>query len=140
MKNLIYIEGENNYQFDSVNELYELIFSKNYFKLKKKKKLIKRYSIAFYKIKFNHLNLDIVHTKMGKLGDKYRIISTEFDIDKAIIIDDEKEFVKSLCQIPYISIIENKDFDGLISIEEKEKYLGNYIIINKEFLTNRKGN
>lgn len=140
MKNLIYIEGENNYQFDSVNELYELIFGKNYFKLTEKEKLIKRYSIAFYKIKFNHLNLDIVHTKMGKLGDKYRIISKEFNESNAIIIDSEKEFLISLCKIPYISIMENKDFEGLLSKEEKEKYIGNYIIINKEFLTNRKGN
>ena len=42
--------------------------------------------------------------------------------------------------ISIISIMENKDFEGLLSKEEKEKYIGNYIIINKEFLTNRKGN
>ena len=43
MKNLIYIEGEKTYQFDSVNELYELIFGKKYFELTEKEKYIGNY-------------------------------------------------------------------------------------------------
>ena len=52
MKDLIYIEQEQADKFDSLQELYEFIFGKKYFTLTEKEKFIKRYEIAFYKIKF----------------------------------------------------------------------------------------
>lgn len=131
MKDLIYIEQEQVYKFNSLQELYEFIFGKNYFTLTEKEKFIKRYEIAFYKIKFYCLDLDIVHTSMGTLGEQYKIINENYNIDRALIIDNEKEFVISLCKIPSITILESKPSNGLLSAKDKQKYKGNYIVINE---------
>lgn len=131
MKDLIYIEKEQVNKFDSLQELYEFIFGKQYFTLTEKEKFIKRYEIAFYKIKFYCLDLDIVHTSMGTLGEQYKIITEDYNIDRALIIDSEKEFVKSLCKIPDITILESKFINGLLKEKDKQQYKGNYIIINE---------
>ena len=108
MKNLIYIENEESNQFNDIQELYEFIFGKEYFNMSEKEKFIRRYEIAFYKIKFYELDLEIVHTKMGTIGEKYKIKSENYDLKNSFIIDDEKEFIKSLCKIPNITILESK--------------------------------
>lgn len=131
MKDLIYIEQEQINKFDSLKELYEFIFGKKYFNLTEKEKFIRRYEIAFYKIKFYGLDLNIVHTNMGTLGEQYKIINEKYDLKKALIIDNEREFVMSLCKIPNITILESKSKDNLLTTKEKEKYKGNYIVINK---------
>ena len=131
MKDLIYIEQEQINQFDSLQKLYEFIFGKQYFSLTEKEKFIRRYEIAFYKIKFYHLKLDIVHTNMGTLGDQYKIINETYNLANAFIIDDEKNFVISLCKIPNITILESKFSNNLLTTKEKEIYKGNYIVINK---------
>jgi hypothetical protein len=131
MKNLIYMEQKQVNKFDSVQELYEFIFGSKYFTLTEKEKFIRRYEIAFYKIKFYGLNLDIVHTEMGTLGEQYKIIDKKYNLNKALIVDDEKQFVMSVCKIPNITILESKSSDNLLTIKEKEKYKGNYIVINK---------
>ena len=61
-------------KFDTLQELYEFIFGTKYFTLTEKEKFIRRYETAFYKIKFYNLDLDIVHTIMGTLGEQYKII------------------------------------------------------------------
>lgn len=131
MKNLIFIENEKSSEFDNLQELYEFIFGKQYFSLTEKEKFIRRYEIAFYKIKFYGLDLDIVHTSMGTLGDMYKIKNEKFNLSKAVVIDNEREFVMSLCRLPNITILESKNSDNLLSAKEKEKYKGNYIIIDK---------
>ncbi len=133
MKDLIYIENEKINKFDGVQELYEFIFGKQYFNLTKKEQFIRRYEIAFYKVKFYQLNLAVVHTKMGTLGEQYKIISEKYDLKKELIIDDEREFIISLCKIPNITILESKSSSNLLTVEEKKKYKGNYIIINEEY-------
>lgn len=130
MKDLIYIENDNSNEFDSLQELYEFIFGKHYFLLTEKEKFIRRYEIAFYKIKFYGFNFDIVHTSMGMLGDSYKIKTEKYNLNRAIIIDNEREFVMSLCKLPNITILESKNRDNLIKAKEKEKYKGNYIVIN----------
>lgn len=95
MKDLIYVEQEQINKFDSLQELYEFIFGKEYFNLTEKQKFIRRYEIAFYKIKFYCLDLDIVHTKMGILGEQYKIITDKYNLDKALIIDNEREFISN---------------------------------------------
>ena len=74
MKNLIYVEQDQINQFNTLQELYEFIFGTKYFTLTEKEKFIRRYETAFYKIKFYNLDLDIVHTIMGTLGEQYKII------------------------------------------------------------------
>lgn len=37
----------------------------------------------------------------------------------------------SLCKIPNIIILESKSSDNLLTAKEKEKYKGNYIVINE---------
>ena len=131
MKNLIYVEKEEINKFDYVQELYEFIFGKEYFNLSEKEKFIRRYEIAFYKIKFYYLDLDIVYTNMGILGEQYKIINKKYNLERAFIIDDERSFILSLCNISNITILESKYSDNLLTIKEKEKYKGNYVIINK---------
>ena len=131
MKNLIYIEQDQINQFNTLQELYEFIFGMKYFNLTEKEKFIRRYEIAFYKIKFYNLDLDIVHTMMGTLGEQYKIIDQKYNSEKAFIIDDEKQFVMSLCKIPNIIILESKTSNNLLTAKEKEKYKGNYIVINE---------
>ncbi len=131
MKDLIYMEQEQINKFDSLQELYQFIFGKQYFNLTEKQKFIRRYEIAFYKIKFYCLDLDIVHTKMGRLGEQYKVINEKYNLEKALIIDDERQFVMSLCKIPNITILESKSSNNLLTAKEKEKYKGNYIVINE---------
>ena len=131
MKNLIYIEQDQINKFDTLQELYEFIFGTKYFTLTEKEKFIRRYEIAFYKIKFYGLDLDIVHTIMGTLGEQYKIIDQKYNSEKAFIIDDEKQFVMSLCKISNIVILESKRSNNLLTAKEKEKYKGNYIVINE---------
>ncbi len=131
MKNLIYIEQDQINQFNTLQELYEFIFGMKYFNLTEKEKFIRRYEIAFYKIKFYNLDLDIVHTMMGTLGEQYKIIDQKYNSEKAFIIDDEKQFVMSLCKISNIIILESKTSNNLLTAKEKEKYKGNYIVINE---------
>lgn len=131
MKNLIYIEQDQINQFNTLQELYEFIFGTKYFTLTEKEKFIRRYEIAFYKIKFYNLDLDIVHTMMGTLGEQYKIIDQKYNSEKAFIIDDEKQFVMSLCKISNIIILESKTSNNLLTAKEKEKYKGNYIVINE---------
>ena len=131
MKNLIYIEQYQINQFNTLQELYEFIFGTKYFTLTEKEKFIRRYEIAFYKIKFYNLDLDIVHTMMGTLGEQYKIIDQKYNSEKAFIIDDEKQFVMSLCKISNIIILESKTSNNLLTAKEKEKYKGNYIVINE---------
>lgn len=131
MKDLIYIEQDQINKFDSLQELYQFIFGKHYFQLNEKEKFIRRYEIAFYKINFYGLKMDIVHTNMGTFGEQYKIIKQDYNLEKAIILDDEKKFVMSLCKIPNITILESKYKDNLLTVKEKEKYRGNYIIIDK---------
>lgn len=131
MKDLIYIEQEKINKFDSLQELYEFMFGKQYFNLTEKQKFIRRYEIAFYKIKFYCLDLDIVHTKMGILGEQYKIIDERYNLNKALIIDNEREFIISLCKIPNITILESKVSNNLLTTKQKEKYMGNYIVINE---------
>lgn len=131
MKNLVYIEQEKINKFNSLHELFEFIFGKQYFNLTEKEKFIKRYEIAFYKIKFYGLNLDIVHTKFGTLGEQYKVIDEKYRLENSLIIDDERKFVMSLCRIPNITILESKESDNLLTRKEKEKYKGNYIVIDK---------
>lgn len=131
MKDLVYIEQEQSNKFDSLQELYEFIFGKQYFTLSEKEKFIKRYKIAFYKIKFYKLDLDIVHTKMGVIGEQYKVINENYDLKRAIIIDNERDFVMSLCKFPNITILESKLSNNLLTAEEKQKYNGNYIVINE---------
>lgn len=131
MKNLIYIEQDQINKFDTLQELYEFIFGTKYFTLTEKEKFIRRYETAFYKIKFYNLDLDIVHTIMGTLGEQYKIIDQKYNSEKAFIIDDEKQFVMSLCKISNIVILESKRSNNLLTAKEKEKNKGNYIVINE---------
>ena len=130
MEKIIYIENETIKKCNSIQELYEFIFGKYYFDLTEKEKFIRRYEIAFYKIKFYGLNLDIVHTQMGVLGEEYKIINKKYDLNNSFVIDNEREFTISLTKIPNINILEKKQGNYLLQEEEKQKYKGNYIFIN----------
>lgn len=131
MKNLIYIEKNAVAEFECLTDLYNYIFGKKYSSLSDREKFIRRYEVAFYKLKFNRLDYDIVHTKIGTLGDKYSVKEKTINLSRAIIIDNEKEMLMSLCKLPNITIMESKYCDGFLSKKQKDKYKGNYVLIDK---------
>ena len=58
---------------------------------------------------------------MGILGEQYKIIKEKYNLEKALIIDNEREFIMSLCKIPNITILESKLSNNLLTAKEKEK-------------------
>ena len=72
--------------------------------------------------------------KYWSAEEKYQIINQNYEFKKAFIIDDEKSFIMSLCKFPNIIILESKYRDNLLTEKEKQKYKGNYIVINKIIL------
>lgn len=130
MENIILVKNNGKEKYNNIKELYIDIFGNEYFSLNEKERLIKRYEIAFYILKFNEINLKIVHTKMGTLEEKYKIKDKIFNIKSSFIIDDEKSFLCSLCKYNLYYIIEKKEVNGLLRKQQKENFKGNYVVIN----------
>lgn len=129
LKDIIYMENGETSEFDSCSELYEFLFGKDYFDLTEKERFIRRYKTVFYKVAFYNPNIDIVHTKMGTLGEGFKIISEDYNLENAIVIDTEKDLVMTLKKLKIITILESTSKDNILTRQEKSKYKGNYIII-----------
>lgn len=129
MKDIIYMENGDINEFDTCCELYEFLFGKDYFGLTEKEKFIRRYKTVFYKVAFYNPNVEIVHTKMGTLGEGYKIKSEDYNLENAIVIDTERDLVITLKKLKNIIILESKDKENILSIQEKIKFKGNYVII-----------
>ena len=130
MENIILVKDNKKEKYNNIKELYKNVFGNEYFSLNEKQRVLKRYEMAFYILKFNEINLEIVHTKIGALGEKYKIKDKNYNLKNSFIIDDEKSFLYSLCKCNLYYIIEKKEEDGLLKKQQKENFKGNYIVIN----------
>ena len=129
MKNIILITKKEQYELNNLEEIFHNIFGPEYETLDEKAKLIQRYEMAFAVSKFYN-NIPIVHTKMGTMGEKYRVEAEEYDIDNSFIIDNEITYILSLCKLNEIMLLENKDANILTKNIDKTNIEDNYIVIN----------
>lgn len=123
------ITKNNSYQFNTINEIIESIFGEEYSKLDEKSKFIKRYEMAYPISKFNK-DIPVVHTKMGVLGEKYKVISGKFNVIDSFIIDDELSYILSLCKIDNILLLENINANIIVDSKYKTDIKDNYIVVN----------
>lgn len=133
MKNYILLENNINNQFNSKEEIIDYIFGIEYRNLNNKEKLYKRYEKAFYlKMYLNNKKIDIVETQIGVLLDNYTYTKKDYNLEEAIIVDDEITLIKSLCKHKIITLLERKgQYVFHKRIDEKDLKEGeNYIIIN----------
>lgn len=118
MKKIILIEQENKYQYDSIEELAKDLLDEEYYNMnqKQKKELLNK------------------KANLNKVNKKGVIISENIknnDIDNKIITTNEYTYIISLANLDIITILEQKDADIFLKGWDKEKFEGNYIIINK---------
>ena len=128
MKKLIASFNNQFYEFDSLPELISIIFGNEYQNLSEKEKFIKRYEIAFPISKL--LNIPIAHTKLGTIGEFYKILTKEVDIKNSFVIDSEITFILSLCKFEKILLLENINSNIFINKLEDLNTKDNYIILN----------
>lgn len=131
MENIILVYESKKYFFNTYEEIIELFFGKNYDKLSFNEKFKIRYQKALGICIKN--NIELVDTRVGKLGGNGEILSKEFDFEKAFIIDNEKTYILSMCKFENILILENKEskifnIPGVAKIDDEDN---NYIVINK---------
>lgn len=104
LKNLILIENNEKYQFDTLEELVETIIDKDYYKMSEEQKQEK-------------LELKAVANSFGKEG----IINTKNEIT----------YILSLLAINKFMILENVNSNAFTKDMDKTNLDGNYIIVNK---------
>ena len=104
LKNLILIENNEKYQFDTLEELVEIIIDKDYYKLDDNQKREK-------------LELKAFANSFGNEG----IINTK----------NEMTYILSLSMINKFMLLENIDSNIFTKELDKSQMDGNYIIVNK---------
>ena len=104
MKKIIVIEQENKFQYDSIEELVKELLDENYYNINEEQK----YEILKRKAALNKINNN-----------------------NQINIENEYTYILSLANLNIITVLERKDADIFLKGFDKEKFDGNYIIINK---------
>lgn len=117
LKKLIIIEGKNDYQCDTLEEVVNKLVWGNYYKLTsdKKREALKRVAIA------NTLNKDVEIVKE----------SDGAELEGKIIIKDEITYILSLLIANIIVLVERRDANIFVKDIELPKDDNNYIIVNK---------
>lgn len=128
MKNLIMSFNDKFYEVDSLSELICIVFGQDYQDLTEKEKFIRRYEMAFPISKFNKML--IAHTKLGTIGEFYKIVTKKVDITNSFIIDSEITFIISLCKINKLLLLEHIDSNIFIGDIENLNKKENYVILN----------
>lgn len=137
MKNLIIIFEKKKYLIDSIEELITLFFGDGYLKLSNEEKFISRYTRAFGLSKLN--KVDLIHTKVGTLGDNGMVVTKDYNVVSSFVIDNEKTYILSLCKFRDFVILENKYSNifgsNYITTPESDNYKydenDNYIVVNE---------
>lgn len=130
MENIIILSGGKQYFANSFEEVVKMFFGKDYFS----KSFEEKYKIRYQKglgISIKD-GLDLVDTRVGKLGGSGKIVSKEYNFSKSFIIDNEKTFIISLCKFEDVIIMEEKNSHEF-NVDSLMKYTGdnNYSVINK---------
>lgn len=118
LKKLIIIEGDVDYQCDSITDIIKKIIDENYY----------NYSNEEKKNKLNMLAI------ANCLGDKIEIldnINNVKELGKTIIIKDEITYFLSLLMINKMVLLERIDANLFMKKIDKSNFTDNYIIVNK---------
>jgi len=113
LKNLILIENDEKYQYDTLEELVCAIIGKDYYQLKDSEKREK-------------LELKAVANSIHE-----KILDKNYDIYKNFVLNDEITYIYSLLMLNKIMILENVESNYLTQSLDKTNIDGNYIIVNK---------
>lgn len=130
MENLIVINKDKKYYLNTFEELIELFLGKEYLSKNFEEKYKVRYGKAFGICQLN--NIDLVDSRIGKIGSNGNILSTSYNMDNAFFINNEKTFILSICKFQNVVILESKQ--SPIFYDEKLgniKEENNYIILNE---------
>lgn len=131
MENLILTYNLKNYYLNTFDEIIDLFLGKEYKDLSFNEKFKIRYQRA---LGFSVKNeLELVDTRVGKLGGNGEILSKEFNFEKAFIIDNEKTFILSMCKFENILLLENVESNifNIEGVHEVNDIEDNYVVINK---------
>lgn len=118
MKKLIIIEGENDYQCETIQDIVKKLIDENYYSLTSDEKKEKMKAMAL---------ANTVNNKMTIIDE----IKNDMNINGKFIIKDEITYILSLLITNNILLLERKDsniFVNKITIKENKD---NYVIINK---------
>lgn len=130
MKKIIILTNGKQYFADSFEEIVKMFFGSDYYN----KSFNEQYKIRYQKALGISIkdDLDLVDTRVGKLGGNGEILSPEYNFSKAFIIDNEKTFIISLCKFEDVIIMEEKDSHEF-NVDGVMKFTGdnNYSVINK---------
>ena len=107
LKNLILIENDEKYQFDTLEEIVKTIVDENYYQMSEKEKKEKLEMMAFANV-------------LGK-----------DELLKQINIKNEVTYILSLLAINKFMILESVNSDIFTKTMDKSNLDGNYIIVNK---------
>lgn len=120
MKKIIVIEQENKYQYDSIEELVKDILDEEYYNMgqEQKKEILNKKA-----------NLNRLNRKGITIQDDFT--KKNNSIENKIITTNEYTYILSLANLDIITILEQKDADVFLKGWDKEKFDGNYIIINR---------
>ena len=126
-KNLIVVKGEDSIQIDTIEELSQEFFGKEYLEKNDKEKLIIRYkkiypySLLEGKKVYLNKNTEIKNGKTQQVE----------NFEDGLLIDNDVDFFLSLCGINYLQILEKKTSNIFTKGINKEKMKGNYVHVNK---------
>ena len=126
-KNLIVVKGDVSIQIDTIEELTQEFFGKEYLEKNDIEKSIIRYkkiypySLLEGKKVYINRNTEIKKGKMQQVE----------NFENGLLIDNEVDFFLSLCSIDYLQILEKKTSNIFTKGINKEKMKGNYVHVNK---------
>lgn len=118
LKKLILLEGEEDYQCDTLEELVKRLLDEKYYELsyKEKRNAIKKKALA----NCLGINMNVI--------ENFRL---ESDIENNIIIYDEITYIYSLLILNKVLLLERIDSNIFTKKIDKSKMENNYIIVNK---------
>ena len=127
-KNLIIIEGKNEVQIDTLEELEEIFFGKEYASKEENDKLKDRYAKIY---PYSLLAKKNVYLDMETLIERGKLKKVEnIDINNGLFINNDINFFLSLCKVDQIQILEKIESNIFTGEIDKTKMKGNYVSVN----------
>ena len=126
MKNLIVVIGDNKYQFDTKEELMQILLGdskKDYNTMTEEEKKKRRYLKAYANVRGDE-------KRIVDLQEKIQQGEEEISIDDKFLIDNDEVYVLSLIKISDIILLEHKDSNCFNNGIDKKGITDNYLVIN----------
>ena len=123
-KNLIIIEGKNEVQIDTLEELEEIFFGKEYASKEENDKLKDRYAKIY---PYSLLAKKNVYLDLETLIERGKLKKVEnIDINNGLFINNDINFFLSLCKVDQIQILEKIESNIFTSEIDKIKKIIDY--------------